>query len=260
MATAASAFDNHISQWCTEQTSPWHRMRYRQTAANLARRLPKRKLRILDAGGGNGIDSIPLAEQGHAVELVDYSQEMLADAQRRIGAAGLQARIRLHHANLGAIPRLFPAGDFDLVLCHNVLQYVADAPALLADLGSLLHSGGLISLVSLNRFSNVYAAAFLRQELDAALAEIDVHTMHSTLFDTSLAIYSAQEACAMLEAAGCSVEQDYGLLCLTSYWGDNERKRDPAIYAQLEQLELALMDKLPYKLLARYYQVIACKA
>lgn len=259
MATTESAFDSHIEQWRTEQTTPWHRMRYRQTAANLFKHLPQRKLRILDAGGGNGVDSVPLAEQGHAVTIADYSQEMLEDARQRVAAAGVQERVHLHHVDVQEISGVFAVECFDLVLCHNVLQYVEAAPALLRDLGSLAAPGGLLSLVSINRFSDVYAAAFLRQDLSAALAGIDAHTMHSNLFDTSLTICSAEEACDLLEAAGWTVEQTYGLLCITSYWGDNERKRDPAIYAQLEQLELALTDKEPYKRLARYYQVIARK-
>jgi S-adenosylmethionine-dependent methyltransferase len=182
---------------------------------------------------------------------------MLDDARQRIAAAGLQARIHLHQAGVQEVARLFSAAQFDLVLCHNVIQYVADVPALLRDLAALLLPGGLLSLVSINRFSDVYAAAFLRQDLAAALAGIGARTMHSTLFDTPLTMYSAEEAAGLLAEAGCPAAQTYGLLCLTSYWGDNERKRDPAIYAQLERLELALTDQEPYKRLARYYQVIA---
>lgn len=259
MTTAASSFDSHIDRWRSEQTEPWHTLRYRQTAANLSKHLPQRPLRILDAGGGNGVDALPLAEQGHDVEIVDYSEAMLLDARERATAAGVQERIRLHQGDVQEIGRLFPAGHFDLVLCHNVVQYVADAPAFLRGLAALLAPGGLLSLVSINRFSDVYAAAFLRQELRAAVAGIGARTMRSTLFDTPLTMYSGEEAGDMLAAAGYAVEQHYGLLCVTSYWGDNERKRDPAIYAELEELERALTDQYPYKLLARYYQLIARK-
>ena len=42
--------------------------------------------------------------------------------------------------------------------------------------------------------------------------------------------------------------------------GDNERKAEPEMLAHLEELELALSPEYPYKLLARYFQVIAKKA
>ena len=63
----------------------------------------------------------------------------------------------------------------------------------------------------------------------------------------------------MLVSLGCAIEGDYGIRCMCDYWGDNERKSDPAIFEQIEELEFALTAKHPYKLLARNLQVIARK-
>lgn len=257
MSTPAAKFDEHIEEWRKEQSYPWQTLKYRQTAVNLAKHLPAHQLYILDAGGGNGMDSLPFAVQGHQVTLVDYSKAMLADAQQRSLAAG--TAVHCQQADLRSISHLFPAASFDVVLCHNVLQYVDDVPALLRDLLAMLKPGGVLSLIGVNRYSRVYMAAFLRNDLVAARTQIDAHTMQGILFDTPLTNYSVQEIGAMLDANICQIEQDYGLLCVTSYWGDNARKHDPAIYAQLEELEFALTDKHPYKLLASYYQIIARK-
>jgi S-adenosylmethionine-dependent methyltransferase len=72
-------------------------------------------------------------------------------------------------------------------------------------------------------------------------------------------MYAADEIAALLAAAGYSDAHDYGLLCVCAYWTDNERKFDPTIFAQLETLELALTDRHPHKLLARYFQIVARK-
>ena len=40
---------------------------------------------------------------------------------------------------------------------------------------------------------------------------------------------------------------------------DNALKTDPEFYAQLERLEIALSDRYPYYLAARYFQVVARK-
>ena len=61
MPATPTAFDNHIEQWIEEQGKPWGSLRYKLTQANLAKHLSAGPLRILDAGGGNGLDSIPLA-------------------------------------------------------------------------------------------------------------------------------------------------------------------------------------------------------
>ncbi len=257
MTTPPAAFDNHIEEWIKEQGMPWGILRYKLTQANLAKHLKPGPLRILNAGGGNGFDSLPLAAQGHFVEIVDYSEQMLGDAVRRAAQANLQDRIAVHQASVQDVATLFPESHFDVVLCHNVLQYVEDVPALLQSLLQSLKAGGLISLISINRYSIPYHTACLRGDLVGAFSQLDTRQMRAITFDTVMTNYSVDEIRQMLEEAGCQIEQDYGLRCLCDYWGDNERKSDPAIYEQIERLEYALTDRYPYKLLARYYQIVA---
>jgi S-adenosylmethionine-dependent methyltransferase len=184
---------------------------------------------------------------------------MLDDAAQRIKQANLQDRVTVHQANVQEVDRLFPASRFDVVLCHNVLQYIEDVPMLLNSLAQLLKAGGLLSLISINRYSQSYHAAFIRGDLAEALAQVDGRQQRAYIFDTVMTNYSVEEMSDLLNGAGFQVEQDYGLRCLYDYWGDNERKFDPIIAEQLEQLEFALMDRYPYKLLARYYHIIARK-
>ena len=259
MTTSATVFDQNVERWNQEQTQPWQRLKYKLVQAHLAQHLGQGQLNILDAGGGNGLDSIPFAAQGHRVEILDYSQEMLADAARQAAAAGAQARVGLHLGDVRQVARLWPAPQFDLVLCHNVIQYVDDLPGLLRDLVAALKLGGLMSIVSINRFSIPYRIAFPRGDLAEALAQLDARHQQAMLFDAAMTCYSAGEIMAMLASAGCAVEQDYGLRCVCDYWGDNALKADPAVFEQLEALEFAMADRHPYKLLGRYFQVIARK-
>lgn len=259
MAAPSSIFDRQFDQWQREQALPWSRLKHHQVQANLARHLPAHPLHILDAGGGNGLDSLPLAELGHHVVIADYSSLMLADAAARAAAAGLQARVELREADLEGLPGAFPRETFDVVLCHNVIQYLPEPQRALAGIAALLRPDGLLSLISMNRYSAVYAAAFMRQDLTAALAQIDAHTLRGVMFPADMTIYSIEEAAALLVDAGFTIAADYGLLCITPYWGDNERKHDPAVYAELQALEAALADKYPYKLLARHFHLLAHK-
>lgn len=259
MTVQASIFDQQIDVWRREQELPWYRIMRRQMQTNLASHLAAGALRVLDAGGGNGRDSLQLAAAGHQVLLVDYSAAMLADAEAKAAALGLQEQMQVQQAELSGIDELLKGETFDAVLCHNVIQYLDDAPALLRQLAAALRPGGLLSLVSMNRYSAVYAALLLRNDVKAARAGIGAHAAHTVIFDAPLIVYSAAEAAAMLAQAGLAVTADYGLLCITAYWREDERKHDPAVYAQLEELELALMDQEPYKSLARSFQVIAHK-
>jgi S-adenosylmethionine-dependent methyltransferase len=260
MATSATTFDHNIAKWIQEQSLPWQQLKYRLVQSNLAKHLPSRPLQVLDAGGGNGFESIPFAQQGHKVEIVDYSKEMLARAERAAALTQTQEQITLHQTDLCKLHDIFPGPQFDLVLCHNVLQYMDDVLSLLRDLVACLKSGGLISVVGINRYSIAYRTAFVRGNLAQAVEEVDAKSMQGIIFDTDLRAYSAEEVGEILKNAGCVVEQDYGVRCICDYWGDNELKSDPAVFAQLEQLEFALTEKHPYKLLARYFQVVARKS
>ena len=81
MATDREVFDRHIGDWTKALETPWSKMRYRLVHRNIRRHLPEaNSIRVLDAGGGNGLDSLPFAEDGNRVTLVDYSEQMLAEA------------------------------------------------------------------------------------------------------------------------------------------------------------------------------------
>jgi S-adenosylmethionine-dependent methyltransferase len=259
MPTAAAVFDQNIARWEQEQSQPWSRLKYDLVHAHLMKHLGQSPGHILDAGGGNGLDSIPFAEQGQRVEILDYSAEMLADAQRRAVAAGAMARVGLHLGDVRAVAQLWPAAQFDLILCHNVIQYVDDLPGLLGDLAAALKPGGLMSIVSINRLSIPYRMALPDGDLGEALVQLEARQQQARLFDALMRCYSADEIMGLLAEAGCRTEQDYGVRCVCDYWGDNERKADPAVFQQLEALELAMAERHPYKLLARYFQVIARK-
>jgi len=254
MTTQSDVFDRNMAKWLDEQQQPWGKLKYKLVQTNLVRHLGQGKpLRILDAGGGDGHDTFFLAEQGHVVDLVDYSQKMLEQAAHRAAEAGLGQRIHIHSADLTALPSLFRGVQFDVVLCHHVVQYVEDARSLLESLVALLKPGGILSLVTINRHSIPYHAAFLRGDL------VGAHTAKAGIFDAEMTTYSAEEIADLLVGLGCAIEGDYGIRCMCDYWGDNERKSDPVIFEQIERLEFALTDKFPYKLLARNLQVIARK-
>lgn len=107
------------------------------------------KLRILDAGGGFGYLSQKLAALGHEVVLCDISAEMLALAEQQIQASDTRLNITLVHSAIqdldaGAL------GQFDLVLCHAVAEWLTDAKSTLAGLLKMLRPGGYLSLMFFN--------------------------------------------------------------------------------------------------------------
>jgi 2-polyprenyl-3-methyl-5-hydroxy-6-metoxy-1,4-benzoquinol methylase len=259
MNTPSSIFDQSIDRWVAENDLPWMQLKTEIGLSNLKKHLPQKPLRILDAGGGSGADSIPLAREGHCVDLLDYSPEMLKVAKENIEREKLQEKIRYHAGDVSQLERTFPQPQFDVVLCHNVLQYVADVPNLLSMLSKVLLPGGILSLISPNRYSMPYATAFLFKDLDKAFQQIDARTYQNMMFTTTVTEYSAEEICAMLPDVGLISDAQYGIRCFVDYWGDNETKSKPEVWEKIKKLEYALTNKYPYTLLARFWQITAHK-
>ncbi|MFV7771524.1 methyltransferase [Shewanella marisflavi] len=116
--------------------------------------LPKEPLRILDAGGGFGFFSQKLAKLGHSVTLCDISSEMLALGKSQIEAyeesSGETLDISLIHAPIQSLTQK-TLGQFDLILCHAVAEWLSDAKQTLGDLTGLLKPDGLFSLMFYNK-------------------------------------------------------------------------------------------------------------
>lgn len=113
-------------------------------------RLDQGKLRILDAGGGFGFFSQRLAALGHSVVLCDISAEMLAEARRQIAQSSDALDIECIHAPIQELDA-DALGQFDLILCHAVVEWLADAKGTMTGLLQMLRPGGLFSLMFYNK-------------------------------------------------------------------------------------------------------------
>ena len=99
--------------------------------------------RVLDAGCGGGGMPLSLAEEADAVVGIDPA-ERFQDAGVRLGRErGLR---NLHFALADGMALPFPAGSFDLVLSHAVIEHVADAPLYLRECARVLAPDGRVYL------------------------------------------------------------------------------------------------------------------
>lgn len=253
------AFDANLPGWKEWQTAPWGRLYYSVAHSNLRRHLPAGPLKILDVAGGNGLDAVQLAGQGHEVTLVDISSKMLAEAVRNAEESGVATSMTFTRGDVAALPDLFSEPAFDMVLCHNLIQYVDDLDATIRAICHPLRASGIVSLMSVNRHSDLYRTAIREMDLAAAYAQLDTETTVARLFGLTVHRYAAEDMIGPLEAAGCAVVGQYGVRCVSDYILDNDRKTEPIFYEQLERLEHALTDRYPYNLLARFFQLIARK-
>ena len=122
--------------------------------------VPGDAARIVDIGGGTGGFAVPLAEQGHRVQVVDPSPDALAALGRRAAERGVTDRVTGQQGDLSDLGELVHTDDgIDLVLCHGVLEVVDDPAAALRTLAGVLRPGGTLSLLVAQRHAAVIARA-----------------------------------------------------------------------------------------------------
>ncbi len=122
---------------------------------------------VLEAGCGVGAQTVTLAagSPGARVTSIDVSAESVAEARRRVGAAGL-ADVEVRQADIFDLP--FPAGSFDHVFVCFVLEHLARPVDALAILRGQLRPGGTITVIE-----GDHGSTFFHPDDPAAHAAID---------------------------------------------------------------------------------------
>lgn len=100
--------------------------------------------RVLDVATGTGAVAVEVVRRyGCHVTGIDQSPEMLAEARRRVDAAGLSDRIHLVEGEAERLP--FPDGSFDAVTFTYLLRYVDDPAAVLREIARVVHPRGVVA-------------------------------------------------------------------------------------------------------------------
>jgi len=213
--------------------------------------------RALDVGGGIGSLTLRLAALGFEVELLDRSEPMLALARKEPDAQRLSERISFHQADVNTLSRIFELSSFDLVVCHNLLEYIEDPLAVLRDLVQVLKKDGkaAVSLLVRNRWGEVLKAAIKNRDLALARRALSADTVLDSLYGQPVRLFDGSEASRMAEQAGLELLATRGVRVASDYL-DGEALADDA-YKRLFEFELLLGAQPQFAAIARYTQLIA---
>ncbi len=256
-----AAFDAKAAAWDAYTATPAGRLREELNWRYLVRHLPPadEAPHVLDAGGGSGGFAVRLARRGHHVTLFDIAAEMLRLAAEKAAAAGVAERIALRQGRAEELTAHFAPASFDVVVCHTLLEYVADPAAVLQNLSRLLRPGGLFSLAFVNRHADVLRLALAKGDLTAARDALDATASTADLFGVPRRTFEATAVREMLAAAGIEPIAEYGVRIFADYLPTSAWQEDPAAFEALLELEEAASARFPYNRIGRYGQIIGRK-
>jgi len=214
----------------------------------------KEPLQILDAGGGQGQFSLQFAKAGHKVIICDISSEMLKLAEQEVIRQGLQEQVTLLHCSVQNLASHLPANkQFDLVLCHAVMEWVANPDDLLGSLVDFIGPHGFLSLTFYNLHSLIYKnllrtnfKKIQQQDFGGSRGSL---TPINPLYPEQVIGWFKKLPLEILATSGIRVFHDY-------IFNEEHREREPH---SVIELELAFSRKLPYQMLGRYIHLLCRK-
>jgi len=215
------------------------------------------RLRAVDVGGGTGIVSLRLAELGFDTELLDDCEAMLALAKSEAQGRALGGRISFRHSDATCLSQVFQPSSFDVVICHNVLEYVHDPFAVLLDVTRVLKkdSSSVVSLLVRNRFGEVLKAAISDKDEELARRGLVAETVLDSLYGEPVRVFDPADIRAMVQRADLEVIAEFGVRVMSDYV-ECETMTDES-YGRLLNLELLLGAQPQFAGIARYIQFIA---
>lgn len=214
-----------------------------------------RPLDVLDIGGGTGVSAVRVAGLGHRVTVVDPSPDALASLGRRAREEGVE--VVAHQGDLSTLlgpEGLVAPGSADLVLCHGVLEHVADPGAALGTLREVLRPGGTLSLLVAQRHAAVLARA-MAGHFGQALALLDPGTAEAG--GRAGRRFTHEEAAGLLAGAGLELLSVHGVRVFADLVPGSLLDLEPGATAALLELETAVATRPEYLPLATQLHLLA---
>ncbi|MFT4464589.1 MAG: tRNA uridine 5-oxyacetic acid(34) methyltransferase CmoM [Sodalis sp. (in: enterobacteria)] len=215
-----------------------------QDLQGLLPQLPQRPLSILAAGGGEGRMAAQLAALGHEVVLCDLSAQMIDRAQQQC--------FRCVHGAIQDIATHLerPA---DLILCHAVLEWVAQPEALLQILNQCLAGDGALSLMFYNKHGLVMRNMLLGNMAFVA-AGMSKRKKRSLIPDHPC---DPDEVYRWLEKMGLQPIGKSGVRVFHDYLQNKQQQQDE--FTALLAMEQRYCRQEPFISMRRYIHVMARK-
>lgn len=254
-------FRSGVAEYAAYLETPEGRLRLDLALANLQDFLPRatRPLLALDLGCGTGAIAVRLARLGLHVTLLDTSVPMLDFAERAAREAGVAQRIALKHGDAAQLENLFPAAPFDVILCHNILEYVEDPRAVLRSAARALRDpSGIISVLVRNQAGEVLKAGIHDGDLATAERNLTAEWGHESLYGGKVRLFTAKSLQAMLLESSLAVTTERGVRVMSDYLPPKVSRKDE--YERIFALESKLGRRAEFAAIARYIHCVARRA
>lgn len=203
--------------------------------------------KILDFGSGEGITACHFAADNE-VTAVEPSAEMLANAWKDNEYTQIAGDL--------SVLEQFADNTFDMVICHNVLEYIDDKATVINELARVLKKGGSLSIAKHNRAGRVMQMAVLLDDFDKANALLDGENSAASKFG-AIRYYEDEDIekwCPDLK-----IEECYGIRTFWDLQQNQEKHADEEWQQKMVQLDMRVSQMDEYRRIAFFHHLVMVK-
>lgn len=197
----------------------------------------------LDAGGGTGEMSRVLLDSGLTVTLSDISQETLDMAKVKCQNA---SQLTLLHSDILGLPDT----QYDLVVCHAVLEWLNDPFINIRKLIAMTKVGGYFSLSFFNKDAQTLGN-LLYGNFDYVKQGMKVKNQVRLSPNKPL---EPRVVLEFLRDQNVTITNMAGIRCFHDYLKDPQMQQTH--YEQLKESEITFGDKEPFLWLGKYFHIL----
>jgi S-adenosylmethionine-dependent methyltransferase len=198
--------------------------------------------------------AVRLARLGVHVTLLDASPEMLELASRAAREAAVAAKITLQEGDASQVASLFRGECFDVILCHNVLEFVDDPRAVLRSVSQVMNDASVLSVLVRTQAGEVWKAAIQAGDLAGAAHRLDAEWGCESLYGGKVRLFAPDSLNAMLLQASLAPIATRGVRVISDYLPPKISLE--AEYEQVFELERKLGSRSEFAASARYAQLL----
>lgn len=203
--------------------------------------------KILDFGSGEGITADHFAKKND-VTAIEPSDEMLSNAWKDYEYTQIVGDVNSLTA--------FEDETFDVIICHNVLEYIDDKAAVVKALSRVLKKDGILSVAKHNRAGRVMQMAVLLDDFEKANALLNGENSTASKFGT-IRYYEDEDI--LKWEPDLTISEVFGIRTFWDLQQNQEKHDDEEWQTKMKQLEMRVAQVPEYREIAFFHHLILRK-
>jgi SAM-dependent methyltransferase len=237
--------NEYLQNFKNSINSPTIKMLYKLKWAQLEQHVETKNLKILDFGSGFGTTANYLARNNEVIA-IDPNNDMVEERERDNEYTQI----------IGKYEKLYAFDDctFDMIICHNVLEFIPERAEIVKEFSRILRSDGVLSIVKNNNDGRIMSKA-IANDIDGAVDLLEGGHISNTFGDVH--VYNPAE----LTEWGNSLKIEK-LLSLQTFFGlqsSEVDKNEQQWMDKVFELEMKVSDLEPYKSISLFNHVLLRK-